>query len=480
MDFEQVSSLRERHPAWRLLRRDHAPLILSFLGSYYLEGGRGAQSAHEVAGALEDHLYTLNAPYPEAPPFPRTAEEYLEDWASAESGWLRRFYPAGSDELHYDAAPALEKAHSWISSLQVRPFVATESRLQTAVDLLRQITLGTEDDPQVRLAELRRRREEIDREIQQIEKDPQSGLLDPTSVRDRYQQFASTARELLSDFREVEENFRRLDRTAREKIATWGGSKGELLEELVRTRSNITTTDQGRSFQAFYDLLLSQTRQNELSELLARVYELDEVEPDQRLRTIHHDWADAAERTQQTVRQISEQLRRFLDDQIWVENRRVLELVRSIETAALSIRQNAGVLEPNMGLEVDDQGIGIDMIMERPLFRLQPEADVDSAVEVAHAQDISTAALVSQTFVDQGKLAQQLRAVVPPGASVLLEDVIQMYPVQQGAAEILGYLSLKDEDIDVVIEDEGDTVIEYQEAGEPRRARLSRVVVKRR
>lgn len=48
-------------------------------------------------------------------------------------------------------------------SLQARPFVATESRLHTAVELLRQIVQGT--DPERRLTDLKRRRDEIDAEI---------------------------------------------------------------------------------------------------------------------------------------------------------------------------------------------------------------------------------------------------------------------------------------------------------------------------
>ena len=79
--------------------------------------------------------------------------------------------------------------------------------------------------PDVRLAELRRRREEIDAEIAAVEAGSSRSSI-PTGVRDRYQQFSATARELLSDFREVEENFRRLDRAAREKIASWDGLQG--------------------------------------------------------------------------------------------------------------------------------------------------------------------------------------------------------------------------------------------------------------
>ncbi len=151
-----------------------------------------------------------------------------------------------------------------LESLKTRPFVATESRLHTAVELLRQIVHGTDTDPESRLTDLRRRRAEIDAEIAAVEAG-RLPVLEPAGVRDRYQQFTSTARELLSDFREVEENFRRLDRAAREKIATWDGSKGGLLAELVGSRSEITQSDQGHSFQAFYDFLLSDARQAELT-----------------------------------------------------------------------------------------------------------------------------------------------------------------------------------------------------------------------
>lgn len=113
--------------------------------------------------------------------------------------------------------PAFEKAFAWVASLKGRSFVGTESRLHTVVELLRQIVHGTEVEPDVRLAELRRRRDEIDAEIAAVE----SGIvtvLDATGVRDRYQQLSATARDLLSDFREVEENFRLLDRADVKRI----------------------------------------------------------------------------------------------------------------------------------------------------------------------------------------------------------------------------------------------------------------------
>lgn len=475
MDFESIETLRERHPAWRLLRAQNAPLVLSFLGVHFVEGNHGATEAARLVEALDEHLGSLKVDA-EEPRFPRPPQEYLDGWAAPEAGWLRRFYPASSDEIHYDATPAFEKAYAWVSGLRSRPFVGTESRLHTVVDLLRQIVHGSESDPESRLEVLRAQRAELDRQIEDAERG-EVAVLSDTAVRERYQQFAGTARELLSDFREVEENFRGLDRAARERIAAWEGSKGELLAELVSSRSDINSSDQGSSFQAFYDFLLSESRLDELAALLARVQELAAIGADQRLRTIHHDWSDAAERTQRTVRLISEQLRRFLDDQVWLENRRVLDLVRSIESTALECRED----RPDLGLTVGVPGVPISLPFERPLYDARPAARVDSMLGPADEEDIDVSALFSQTFVDQGRLAENVRSLLPRRSSALLDDILALYPVEQGVAEIIGYLSLTEEDLTVTLDETGETVLHYLDVeGRPRRARMPKVTVSRR
>ncbi|MDO5084297.1 MAG: DUF3375 domain-containing protein [Arachnia propionica] len=475
MDQPAVELLRDQSAAWRLLRATNSPLILSFLGGFFVTANRGATPAHIVASALEDHLFAL---VDGDERYPRPPTQYLEEWAAPEAGYLRRFYPPGHDEIHYEVTPAFEKAYAWVDSLQARSFVGTESRLHTVVDLLRQIVHGTDADPTSRLAELQRRRDLIDAEIAAVEAG-QPPILDDVKVRDRYQQVATTARALLSDFREVEENFRHLDRAAREKIAGWDGTKGDLLAELVGSRSDITGSDQGRSFQAFHDFLLSGSQQEELSTLLSRATDLLGPDADQRLRTIHHDWAEAAERTQHTVRQLSEQLRRFLDDQVWLENRRVLDLVRGIEAAALQVRD----APPEWGIEIDLPGLPIVLPFERPLYEPPTTADVVSLIPPVGDDPLDDEALFTQRFVNAARLAELVRGVLPPRSSMQLEDIVDLYPLEQGAAEIVGYLSISDDELSVELDDGDVTVLDYPDEHDEqrwRRARLPKVTVRRR
>lgn len=450
MRYDEIEHLQAHHPAWVLLRSPHAALILAFLGRVFVDGNRGGQPAPELIGQLDDELYALNSRAEGDPPFPRPAAAYLDDWASPEKGWLRKYYPAGADEPHYDITPAVEKAVLWVKDLRRREFVGTESRLNTLFELLRQMVFGADADPQSRLSDLRRRRAELDSEIARAERG-EVELLDATRQRDRYHQFARNARELLADFREVEENFRILDRRLREQIAGWSGSKGALLDEALDGRNSITESDQGRSFQALFDFLLSHQRQAELTELLdrlGRIADLDDLDP--RLRHAHFDWIDAGERTQGTVRLLSEQLRRFLDDQVWLENRRIFDLLRSVEATAVEVRHRP----PTFPMELPAMAVEVTLPYERPLYTPVAPIALDSDEVEVGSGDFEADALLDQLYVDRDELSRAVRIRLRDRGQVGLAPLVEDNPLRHGLAELIGYLSLTDEAFDVVFDEQ--------------------------
>lgn len=130
LDYPTLETLRRQHPAWRLLTAEHAPLIGSFLHRAFIVPNVRVMAQSDLVEALEDTLFGLRARLGEQV-FPKAAQEYLNDWAANEKGWLRKFYPALSDEPHFDLTPATERALAWLTSLTERAFVGTESRLLT-------------------------------------------------------------------------------------------------------------------------------------------------------------------------------------------------------------------------------------------------------------------------------------------------------------------------------------------------------------
>jgi hypothetical protein len=470
MRYEDIEALRTQHAAWRLLLADNAAMVLSFLGRVFGEENAGSVAAGELASRLGDELYAVNERLGQTR-FPRPPKAYLDDWAEPNVGWLRKFYPAGSDEPHYDVTPAVERALSWLRSLRARGFVGTESRLNTIFELLRQMVFGAEGNPDVRLAELRRRRLEIDREIAELEAGTVA-LLDATGQRDRYQQFAATAHELLADFREVEANFRALDRQMREKIAGFEGGKGELLDVMVGDRDVINDSDQGRSFQTFYGFLLSPQRQEELSDLLDRLDAIDSIDDrDPRLRRIHHGWLDACERTQATVRMLSDQLRRFLDDQTWLENRRIMDLLHSIEASALRVRD----APPAQTVSIDGTSPSIALPLERPLYTPAARTRVASNIE-AGEESMDPSALFDHVHVDRARLALSVRQALQHASRVRLSELIDRQPLEHGLAELIGYLSLDDAAFSVIFDEDSREQMTWSDrAGTARIATLPRV-----
>lgn len=443
MDYATLEAMQRRHPAWRLLLADSAPLVASFLHRVFVVPNVRVMSQADLVEALEDTLFALREQLG-AEAFPRRAQDYLNDWAANERGWLRKFYPNDSDEPHFDLMPATEKAIGWLSSLTERSFVGTESRLLTLFDLLKQMSQGSETDPEVRLLELHKQRAELDQEIALVSQG-QLSLLDDTAVRDRFQQFMGLARELLGDFREVEQNFRGLDRQVRERIALWEGSKGELLQQIIGERDLIVDSDQGRSFRAFWDFLMSHSRQEELTHLLDKVMQLPpivELKPDVRTRRVHYDWLEAGEHTQRTVALLSQQLRRFLDDQAYLENRRIMDLLRGIEAGAMAVR---GAAPSGSFMHIDDTSADIDLPMERPLHTPPMKPVIDSSKLDVGQADIDTTALFSQFTVNSAELAQRVRRTLQSRSQITLADLLQEYPLDQGLAELIAYLQLASE-----------------------------------
>ena len=59
MDHATLSTLRDRHPAWRLLASPHAPLVASFLHRVYVAPNVRVMSEADLSEALEDELFAL-------------------------------------------------------------------------------------------------------------------------------------------------------------------------------------------------------------------------------------------------------------------------------------------------------------------------------------------------------------------------------------------------------------------------------------
>lgn len=439
-DYDDLVKKKKTHPSWRLMTSDNGPLVIAFFDSVFRDGGVRQLGEYELVLKLDDYLYAL-ADGSEETPFPRSASDYLDDWTNAEKGWLRKFYPTGSDIPHYELTPGSEKVLQWVDSLASRRFIGTESRLQTCFDLLRQIVQGVETDAEVRIAELQERKRQIEREIERIA-GGDIPVMDQRQIRERFMQFKQIARDLRSDFTAVEGNFRDLDREIREEIALFGGKKGELLEQFFGDHDRINRSDEGQSFRAFWDFIMSPDSQEELSRQLDTVFgleELGDLRGDSALRRIHFDWIDAGEKTQRTVARLSGQLRRFLDDRVVLENRRITEILDSIEKQAFKVKDHTLTMD---WMEVEESKVTINLPMEQPLYSPPPVQELVSMIEIEDEQDIDTSGLFNLVYVDRERLHRNIKQALENRGQIRLDELLEKNPLEQGLAELLTYLHI--------------------------------------
>lgn len=473
LDYQRIAHLASHHPAVRLLKADHLPLIASFFYAVFIQRNQRSVPLPELEARLSDVLYSLRQELG-AGAFPREAKEYLENWCHPECAYLRKYYTANSDIPECDLTPATERALEWIRDLlDEKQFVGTESRLLILFQMLREFARLTEENPEARVQELERERRRIDEEIARV-RAGQWKPLDSTQVRERFFQIEDTARRLLADFRQAEENFRALDRQARERIATTNETKGRLLDEIFDAQDTIWNSDQGRSFRAFWEFLMSPARQDEIDQLLGVLHERDDVQalhPDSFLATIRFSLLEAGAKVHHSNGQLVEQLRRFLDDRALLENRRIMELIQSIEKNAIGLKDNQPAERAFMA--IDDIGADLNLPMTRGLF-VPPSRPVIEAGKLEMglgAEDLN--ALYRQFLVDETRLLKNIQMALRTRSQISLGDLIREFPVTHGLAEIVAYFNIATKSRRATITDEKREFLEWQDTAHVRARRVA-------
>jgi hypothetical protein len=206
-----------------------------------------------------------------------------------------------------------------------------------------------------------------------------------------------------------------------------------------------------------------------------------ELKPDARTRRVHYDWLEAGEHTQRTVAQLSQQLRRFLDDQAWLENRRIMDILRGIETKALALRE-----VPPKGeiMSIADTAASIELPMERRLYTpaikpLIADIALESGDNEVDAE--LTKVLYSQVVIDKARLARHIRHALQDRSHVTLWELCEAQPLQHGLAELVAYLQLASDAFKTVVDEETQEAIVWSGEGPGgqeyvKQARLPRVI----
>ena len=92
--------------------------------------------------------------------------------------------------------------------------------------------------------------------------------------------------------------------------------------------------------------------------------------------------------------------------------------------------------------------------MERPLYRRTRTTALDGGPIEADLDDIDSSAMFDQLHVDRDALLETVLAQLGPAGQVALDRLLEEVPLEQGLAELVGYLSLREPGIETVFDED--------------------------
>ncbi|EDT3088245.1 DUF3375 domain-containing protein [Salmonella enterica subsp. enterica serovar Newport] len=447
LSFDFLEQFKEQSLALKFLRSTHFSLIASFLNQVFVVPNRRSVPYQELVSLLEQHLFDIAESYGEEK-YPKNARNYLDDWINNKCGYLRKYLTQDCDEPECDLLPEVEKVLHWIEELQGRQFVGTESRLKLLLDMIGELVEGTSEDPQQKLQQLKARRAEIEQSITAVELGQDQGF-SSTQIRERFYLLSDMSRQLLGDFRQVEANFRQLDKDSRKTISTGGNLKGDVLDKIFAHQDVIDDSDEGKSFSAFFELLMTPKMRNGMRENLQLLLDHEqgrEIVCNDRLLMNLYSWLlDAGKKVNATRQQITDQLRRYIQEQSQ-DNRRVLEIIREFEIEAhrFQVQERECDFISLSGMQVE-----IDPLFSRQLWQPKRDEQLDDQMVIAGREpDVDFSQLLSLSHINEQQLQRNiLQCLMDNNGQVTLAEVIARHPLDSGLDELLTYIKLACEQV---------------------------------
>src|SRR6185503_7237431 len=253
-------------------------------------------------------------------------------------GFLRKYYGENAEEPVFELTSGAEKALYWLDQLSQTEFVGTESRLESIFNGLDEILKKSNPNVEERITQLNLEIDELRAQIDSIRASGIAPTYTPVQLNERYARILHTARELLGDFRLVEENFKKIAQDIAEQQTNPDLTRGAIVGRMLDADEALKTSEQGQSFYGFYRLLLATEKQNQFRAALTAVGNLQNLNPALRSNSILNGLISnllcEGEKVLESHQRMSTNLRRVMDTTRIKDRMKVLELIHEIQAAA--------------------------------------------------------------------------------------------------------------------------------------------------
>lgn len=483
MNYETLTVRLSNSAAVKLLKAKHAPLILSFLYREFKEKQRLTISNHELVSSLSDYMEALNYldDNHDYANFLERSKKYIDDWCTEDSRYLRKIPDENGVSVH-ELTSDTEKAFQWIESLEKKAFIGTESRFLDIFAKLRELIENSSENPRIRIAALEEKKREIERQIRDIEISGKAETYSDTQIKERFYEISKLGRELIADFKEVEQNFKDITRKIYEKQTRKGVTKGEILGYALDAADALGESDQGKSFNSFWRSLIAYQKQEEFDTLIEAVFNILQEKgiayPDPFMRKLRLYLYDAGRKVIASNHRLVSKLRRILGEKSVLERRKTAELITEIKRLAIERIEDPPKSEPFAEIEGT---CNISMVMDRPIEETpRTAAFAHQPTEIGNSETPDVDKLFNPFEIDREALTQNIEASLKQQDQVTLDEIIRNIPLKNGLAEIVAYLSIASASPHHIIDDEKYVEIEWHQNDARKKIKMPQVIYGKR
>ena len=450
IEIQKIAETLNSSPSVELLRLRNREAIIVFLINTF-SNQQGAISEEKITAQLADFLDYRKIEKDEESDievfdsYETKAKKYIQSWTN--KGFLTN-YPDEQGEVFYELSSHSSKTIDWLASLKKEEFVGTESKFNNILNQLKELVENTNEDSEKRIQLLEEKKLEIEQQIQRIKTGEDVKVFEEFEIVPRFNQINQSAKELLSDFKEVEDNFKEITKDIYQKHADGSLSKSDILEFTFDALDALKESQQGKSFYAFWSFILNPDLQNKWDSLTKELYKTLEEKKisvsDPFLKGMKKHLHGAGQKVYKANDKMAEKLSRIIRENESSKSEATKTIIQEIKKQLVGISKNKK--KPDISFELETE-IEINIPFERKLTTEQSEDITYKDKPKIADEDITSSShlvkLFSQSNIDKELLRRNIKDILKEKSQATLLDVIDHYGgLKKGLPELFGYIGI--------------------------------------
>jgi len=484
-DSNYFENLIKNDPGYSLLKSNSASLVISFFYQEFIVFSKMSVLAADfeihLDAFLKDHKEELNDFDAENLDEPEEASldqkdrkqkvrVYIEKWCK--KGYLLRYHN-NEREAVLELTPSILKLFNWLDDLKPKKFIGTESQFKSILDQLHNLYQHITEDTATRLKALRQEKANIEKEIKRLEEGGKVESYSPVQIFEMVDLCLRNGKDLMNDFRQVEDNFRQAGAEIYKKQSELNYSKGDILGFALDTDEKLRESPQGQSFDAFWKFI-AEDNDNEINSIANAIIEkISATSEINQLDTLDTDFLlnfkknlfEAGSKIIDTKHGITDRLSRVLQQNQNGNYQKLNSLINDIKKIASEKFKSDDYTNQRDFMKFDTKPI-----LARSFAPVLPNMQKEfSEMEKFDSSDIDISDyndLLTHFFVDRKQLLQNISAYRKKHIlQFTLGDLLSEYPVTKGMAEIAVYYDLLNSEKDLTIDEGSREMIQYENNG---------------